>query len=126
VLELDTYFRFLMALGFVLALIGAGAWAIKRFALERGLPKGQRTARRLQVVETLSLDTRRKLVLLRRDGTEHLVLFGANQELLVESGIERTAEPATTLGEAARPAGASQAARLVPIAADRGPIRDRR
>jgi flagellar biogenesis protein FliO len=36
VLEFDTYIRFLLALGFVLALIGIGTWLIKRFALERG------------------------------------------------------------------------------------------
>lgn len=115
-LEFDTYLRFLMALGVVLALIGVGAWAVKRFVVERGLPVGRRDARRLQVVETLSLDARRKLVLLRRDGTEHLVLFGANQELLVESGIDRAAG-------SPKP---SDAGRLVPIAGDLGPIRDRR
>ena len=96
-LEFETYLRFLMSLGVVLALIGAGAWAIKRFALERGLPVGRRDARRLQVMETLSLDARRKLVLLRRDGIEHLVLFGPNQELLVESGITRAAELPTQM-----------------------------
>ncbi len=125
-LEFDTYLRFLMSLGAVLALIGAGAWAIKRFALERGLPVGRRDARRLQVVETLSLDARRKLVLLRRDGIEHLVLFGPSQELLVESGIARTAEPPIAAGAATRAPDPTGASRLVPIAGDLGPIRDRR
>jgi flagellar protein FliO/FliZ len=39
------------------------------------------------VVEVKTLDSRRKLVLLRRDGYEHLVLLGPSQDLLVEGGI---------------------------------------
>ena len=124
--ELDTYLRFVVALAFVLALIGVGAWAIKRFALERGLTTGRRSARRLQLVETMSIDARRKLVLLRRDGIEHLLLLGPNQELLVEGGIARSADTVTSLDAATRPAGPSDTARLVPVASDRGPIRDRR
>lgn len=123
-LEFDTYIRFLLALGFVLALIGIGTWLIKRFALERGVPKARRAAKRLQVVETLSIDTRRKLVLVRRDATEHLLLFGPNQELLVENGIGQAAAPA--LDQRSDPAKRGDEARLVPIPADRGPIRDRR
>jgi flagellar protein FliO/FliZ len=124
VLEFDTYIRFLLALGFVLALIGIGTWLIKRFALERGAPQARRAAKRLQVVETLSIDTRRKLVLVRRDATEHLLLFGPNQELLVENGIAQAAAPA--LDQRSGPAERGDGARLVPIPAERGPIRDRR
>jgi flagellar protein FliO/FliZ len=124
VLEFDTYIRFLLALGFVLALIGIGTWLIKRFALERGVPQARRAAKRLQVVETLSIDTRRKLVLVRRDATEHLLLFGPNQELLVENGIGQAVAPA--LDQRSGPAERGEGARLVPIPADRGPIRDRR
>ena len=123
-LEFDTYIRFLLALGFVLALIGIGTWLIKRFALERGVPQARRAAKRLQVVETLSIDTRRKLVLVRRDATEHLLLFGPNQELLVENGIGQAAAPA--LDQRPDPAERGDGARLVPIPTDRGPIRDRR
>ena len=124
-LEFDTYIRFLLALGFVLALIGIGTWLIKRFALERGVPQARRAAKRLQVVETLSIDTRRKLVLVRRDTTEHLLLFGAGQELLVETGIGQAASPAPALDQRSEPAGLGDGGRLVPIATGRGPIRDR-
>jgi flagellar protein FliO/FliZ len=75
-------------------------------------------------VETLSIDTRRKLVLVRRDATEHLLLFGPNQELLVENGIAQAAAPA--LDQRSGPAERGDGARLVPIPAERGPIRDRR
>ena len=86
-MELDVYFRFLAALLFVLALIAAVAWAARRFGLAGKLTPNTGKDRRLSVVEVSVLDSRRKLVLVRRDGIEHLVLLGAGQDLLLESGI---------------------------------------
>jgi len=34
------------------------------------------------------VDAKRKLVLLRRDDTEHLILLGPNSDTLVEAGID--------------------------------------
>ena len=88
-MDLETYYRFVLALLFVLGLIGSAAWAIKRFGVERRLlGRAQGRRRRLSILEVQPLDARRKLVLLRRDTVEHLVLLSANQELLIESGIE--------------------------------------
>ncbi len=84
-MELETYFRFLAALVAVLALIGACAWAARRFGLGGALAATKGGAARLAVVEVRALDSRRKLVLLRRDGREHLVLLGPNRDLLIES-----------------------------------------
>ncbi|MDX2263680.1 MAG: flagellar biosynthetic protein FliO [Hyphomicrobiales bacterium] len=47
--------------------------------------------RRLSVVEQASLDGRRKLVLVRRDQVEHLVLIGGPYDVIVETGIPRPA-----------------------------------
>ena len=41
----------------------------------------------LRIVEVLPLDTRRKAVLLARDNVQHLVILGANGEIVVETGI---------------------------------------
>lgn len=86
-MELESYLRFVLALVFVLALIGVLALIARRFNI--GMPATVRLGgkRRLAVIEVLSLDTRRRLVLLRRDRTEHLVLLGPSTELLIESGI---------------------------------------
>lgn len=94
-MEYDLYLRFLAALVFVLALIAAAAWAARRFGLGGRLAAQGGKARRLQVVEVAPLDSRRKLVLVRRDGCEHLLLLGHGQDLLVEAGIEAdiAAEP---------------------------------
>ena len=40
------------------------------------------------MVEAITLDPKRRLVLVKRDSVEHLVLLGAGTELLIESGIE--------------------------------------
>ena len=46
-----------------------------------------RKGSRLGISEYYELDKTRRLVLLRRDDVEHLVLIGGNQEVVIESGI---------------------------------------
>jgi flagellar protein FliO/FliZ len=81
----DAYPRYLVALVFVLGLIGVFAWLLRRF----GPPARFRVPgrHRLSIVEIAPIDARRRLVLLRRDDTEHLILLGQTQDLLIESGI---------------------------------------
>jgi len=91
VIDIDTYLRFVLALGAVLGLIGGTAWLFKRYGVERHLEKRSGAAgKRLGVVEMRTVDPRHKLLLLRRDDVEHLVLLGPNQDLLVEQNIPRT------------------------------------
>lgn len=88
-MDIDQYARFVMALMLVLAMIFVVMWLLKRIGMAgvaAGGPKGRR--RRLSVVEAVALDTRRRLVLVRRDGVEHLLLLGASSDLVVESGIK--------------------------------------
>jgi flagellar protein FliO/FliZ len=81
-----SYLQFAAALIFVLALIGVAAFAARRLGLgHAALPTGRR--RRLAIVEVLPLDGRRRLVLLRRDAVEHLVILGPSSETVVESVI---------------------------------------
>ena len=80
------YLQFLLALIFVLGLIAALTVVLRRLGPQRFMIRG--TQRRLSVVEVLSLDARRRLVLFRRDDRDHLILLGPNQDVLVESGIE--------------------------------------
>ena len=87
-MDFESYYRFVLALGFVLGLIWLASWAVKRFGVERNLTgPGGAKGKRLAIVEVQPLDARRKLVLLRRDKVEHLVILGNNQELVVEAGI---------------------------------------
>ncbi|MEO1066422.1 MAG: hypothetical protein AAFW47_03490 [Pseudomonadota bacterium] len=43
---------------------------------------------RLSVVEAAAVDTKRRLVLVRRDNVEHLVMIGGMSDVLIEQGIE--------------------------------------
>ena len=99
-----TTMQFVLALVFVLALIGILATLAKRFGLgyATSATKGRR---RLAVSEVIPLDGKRKLVLLRRDSTEHLVILGPSSEILVEGNI---AAPVTDFAAAAADAAAKQ------------------
>ncbi len=86
-MELGDYTRFVLALVFVLALIGLLTWLVRRFGLAGRMPATRKHGRRLDIVEVVALDSRHRLVLVRRDRTEHLVLLGANADIVVERGI---------------------------------------
>jgi flagellar protein FliO/FliZ len=80
------YVRFVGALILVLGLIGAAALALRRFGVA-GTVGPLARGRRLGIVETLALDTRHRLVLVRRDDVEHLILIGQTGQTVVESTI---------------------------------------
>lgn len=94
-MDLDVYFRFLLALVFVLGLIAALAWAARRFGLGGNLMPMKGRSGRLAVTESLMLDAKRRLVLIRRDDREHLVLIGPAGETVIETGIAG-AQPAAS------------------------------
>ena len=81
----DTYWRFLLALIFVVALIAVCAWLARRLGLG-GRLAARSGKRRLAILEVLPLDGKRRLVLLQRDGIEHLVLLGHQGDLVIERG----------------------------------------
>jgi flagellar protein FliO/FliZ len=76
--------KFALAFLLVLGLIALCAWALRRFGLG-GTIRPVR-GRRLAVIESLALDPRHRLVLVRRDDREHLILLGTG-ETVVESSI---------------------------------------
>lgn len=96
-MTLTSYVQFVFALLFVLALIGVAAIVARRLGLGHAArPAGRR--RRLSVEEVLPLDGKRRLVLLRRDAIEHLVILGPSSETVIERGITRD----STFGAALR------------------------
>lgn len=93
-MEVTDYLRFVAALAFVVALIVGLAWMVRRFGLVGAAAVARRTGeRRLAVVEVLPVDTKRRLLLVRRDGIEHLVMLGAERDLVIETGIPAAAAP---------------------------------
>ncbi|MGH7087295.1 MAG: FliO/MopB family protein [Stellaceae bacterium] len=80
------WIRYFIALFLVVGLIFAAAWVARRLGfMGRLAAAGGR--RRLQVIEVLPLDAKRRLVLLRRDATEHLVLIGLTGDTVIERCI---------------------------------------
>ena len=101
-MDLAEYVRFFLALGFVLVLIAGLAALVRRSGLGDRLAVAKSNGpRRLELVEVRPIDAKRKLVLIRRDDREHLVLLGHGSDLLIESAIP--ARPTSESAIAARP-----------------------
>lgn len=88
----DMLARMLFALGLVIGLLFLLAWAIKKFGVQLGLPVTlKKGAARLQLVEVTPIDAKHRLVLLRRDDVEHLLLMGGAQPVVIETSIQSNA-----------------------------------
>ncbi|MCA1455874.1 flagellar biosynthetic protein FliO [Bradyrhizobium sp. BRP22] len=81
---------FLFAFIAVLALIGLAAWLVRRFAGNRlGANTNRGRMPRLAVIDAAAVDGRRRLVLVRRDNVEHLLMIGGPTDIVVEPNIVR-------------------------------------
>src|SRR6266567_2471207 len=105
---------FLFAFIAVLALIGVAAWLVRRFATNRiGANTSRGRMPRLAVIDAAAVDGRRRLVLVRRDNVEHLLMIGGPSDIVVEPNIVR-AMPGRE--QMARPAvGGEQPPRIAPL-----------
>jgi flagellar protein FliO/FliZ len=114
----NAYLQFLLALVVVLALIVALAWAARRFGLVGPGFVGPAGKRRLAIVEAAAIDTKRRLVLVRRDQVEHLLLLGHGSETVVETGIAAAAPAGAPMsGAPAEPKPQTQQMKALPEAA---------
>jgi flagellar protein FliO/FliZ len=87
--EIPLAAKFFIAFAVVLALIGLTAWLVRRFGANRlgGGPRGRQP--RLAVIDAATVDGRRRLVLIRRDNVEHLLMIGGPTDVVVETNIVR-------------------------------------
>jgi len=89
----NSWLTMAFALGIVIVLIVLVVWALKfLFNASGSVARGRN--RRLAVVDTLSLDPKRQLLIIRRDNVEHLILTGGPQDVVVETGIPVEEAPA--------------------------------
>lgn len=108
--------RFFIAFIVVFALIGVIAWLVRRFGSGAlGTPGSRGRAPRLAVIEAGAVDGRRKLVLIRRDNIEHLIMIGGPTDIVVESNIVRGQNARETVPARGTNA-AEPLARTVPLA----------
>ena len=76
----------------VLALIGVLAWLVRVFRSKRTRAASRRARQpRLAVIDAATVDGRRRLVLIRRDNVEHLLMIGGQADIVVEPNIVRAA-----------------------------------
>jgi hypothetical protein len=94
----------------VIALLGLGFWLLRGYLSGNPVAEaifGQKVEKRIGVSEVVTVDGRRKLMLVYRDGVEHLVMTGGPIDVVIEQNIQpqrRAAyEPrvASGLGESA-------------------------
>lgn len=102
--------RFAAALVFVVALIAGLAWLVRRTGMAGRVTLGRNG--RIGVVEIAGIDAKRRLVLVRRDDVEHLLILSPTGETVVETGIATPAASvrpfAQRLAAAAEPREATQ------------------
>jgi flagellar protein FliO/FliZ len=88
--DTDSILLAIAAFLFAFALISLVAWAFKAFMLtgRGGASYLKGRERRLGVIETATVDAHRKLLLIRRDNVEHLIMTGGPVDVVIETRIE--------------------------------------
>ncbi|MGE0597707.1 MAG: flagellar biosynthetic protein FliO [Hyphomonadaceae bacterium] len=86
-MELLDWARALFALLATLALIGLAAYAARRFGMLQGV--GAAAPRRLKIMESLMLDPRRRLVVVRFDDRDHVLLLSPAGDRVVAEGAAK-------------------------------------
>jgi len=113
--EMPLAIRFFLAFLVVLGMFGVFAWAVRRFGTGRLGGAGARGRQpRLAVIDHASVDARRRLILVRRDNVEHLIMIGGPTDVVVESTIVRGA-PAPREATLPRPALPEALPRALPL-----------
>jgi hypothetical protein len=112
---------FWLAVVIAIAVIGAGIFVAGRAYLAGTSPAAllfkQRAEPRLHVVAFANVDSKRKLILVRRDDVEHLVMTGGPVDVVIETGIAARPAPSVETHSQADTMFTRPARTLGPIAA---------
>jgi hypothetical protein len=113
--EMPFVVKFFLAFLLVLGLIGVGAWGLRRFSSGRlGGASTRGRQPRLGVIDYASVDARRRLILVRRDNVEHLLMIGGPTDVVVEANIVRAVAAPRDVA-LARPAAMEPLPRAIPL-----------
>jgi flagellar protein FliO/FliZ len=114
--EMPLAVRFFLAFLIVLGLIGVTAWAVRRFGTGRlGGANARGRQPRLAVIDYASVDGRRRLILVRRDNVEHLLMIGGPTDVVVEPNIVRAVAAPRDVAGARPAAGIETLPRAIPL-----------
>jgi hypothetical protein len=81
----------------VIALLGLGFWLLRGYLSGNPVTEaifGPKAEKRIGVSEAVTIDGRRKLMLVYRDGVEHLVMTGGPIDMVIEQNIQPQRRPA--------------------------------
>jgi hypothetical protein len=78
---------YIVTLTLLLALAGLAFWIARQSLGLGGMTLFQNKPKRVGVVESSPLDGRRRLLLIRRDNVEHLIMIGGPVDMVIETGI---------------------------------------
>jgi flagellar protein FliO/FliZ len=84
------YSRFFLSLAFVIGLIWGAAYLLKKFGIDKKLRGASGQAGRLQIVDVLYLDPRRKLLITRADTREYLLLVHGDAVTVIDKFEKET------------------------------------
>ena len=109
--------KILLFLVVVLGLLALAFWLLRRFGggrLGSSATRGRQP--RLAMIDQAAIDNRRRLILIRRDNVEHLLIIGGPTDVVIEQNIVRAAGATLAPG---RPATATDTLpRAVPLGED--------
>src|SRR5262249_30503434 len=98
--EMPLAVRFFVAFLIVLGVIGAIWCTVRRFGSGRLGASTRGRQPRLAVIDYASVDNRRRLILVRRDNVEHLLMIGGPTDVVVEANIVRAVPASRDIGRA--------------------------
>ena len=108
--------KMLFAFIVVFGLLALALWLVRRFSGERaGHPAARGRQPRLAVIDAATVDGRRRLVLIRRDNVEHLLIIGGPTDVVIEQNILRGAAATREAPGARPPVAADPLPRAVPL-----------
>jgi hypothetical protein len=89
---------YIFTITLLIALGGLAFWIARQSLGFEGVKLFQSKPKRLGVMEVTSVDGRRRLVLIRRDNVEHLIMTGGPVDVVIETGIAPAVPVANGLG----------------------------
>jgi flagellar biogenesis protein FliO len=93
-MDILSMIRTVGALGVVLGMLAGALWVVRRYDIKLPGRVSGSARKRVELVERLSVDAKRSVALIRRDGCEHLILIGPEGHVTLETGITAPAPAA--------------------------------
>ena len=82
------FLRMIVALIFVLALILLALYLTRKYGKGWGFQHTPPSKRRLQILESLPVGPKQRLMIIRRDNKEHLLVIGQENATIIEKNLD--------------------------------------